>query len=741
MRMPSKSLHAGVLLPVLALLALAGAALPAAASALNPERHYEMVSPPYKGGLGAPQIEAVAENGESVAYYSPGVFAGSPAGLSQGLDPLDYVARRGSSGWSTTPLEPPDAFMPTVVGAGDISPSLDTTLVEGVPAPNFEAGAQAGTEVEFLSHATETSDVGGDFTLLGEPLKPLVEEPLTSLHYFGASKDFCNIVFRNEAEELQRGGYLLPEAKGALRPLYELVSGCSGEPAELRLVALDNNGNIISPLCEPNLGIAEYHIEVGSEFNAISTDGREAFFTTCIKNQISDYQLFVRLGGSKTIEVSRPLSEICGEGEVPCKGAAKRASADFAGASEDGSRVFFTTTAPLAGEDKDSGNDLYMATIGCSPSTPGCAVAEREVTSLTQVSHDPVPGEAAEVQGVVKIAPDGARAYFVARGVLTSEPGPEGRVPQSGADNLYVYSTTSGGSGGISFIGDLCSGHEFSGSVGDISCPNKTGSDEQLWRQRREVQTAGSDGGFLVFSSYAQLTPDDTDEAKDVYRYDAVTGALVRISGGEGGYDSDGNNSAFDATIATVEQGGLKGQYNLATRAISEDGSRIVFTSAEVLSPSAKNHLANVYEWHEAAGGQGAVSLVSAGTGESPVEDVVISPDGDNIFFDTTQGLLPQDTDGAPDVYDARIGGGDFPSAPAQPRACDGDACQGPLTNPAPLLVPGSVSQAPGENLPAPVVTQAKSKPKAKKKAKSQKKKKKKTTKKKARNSDHGKDK
>jgi hypothetical protein len=83
------------------------------------------------------------------------------------------------------------------------------------------------------------------------------------------------------------------------------------------------------------------------------------------------------------------------------------------------------------------------------------------------------------------------------------------------------------------------------------------------------------------------------------------------------------------------------------------------------------------------------------------VEDVVISPDGSDIFFDTTQGLVPQDTDGAPDVYDARVDGG-FPPEPGPIQPCSGDACQGPLTNPAPLLIPGSVVQVAGGNLAQP---------------------------------------
>lgn len=43
------------------------------------------------------------------------------------------------------------------------------------------------------------------------------------------------------------------------------------------------------------------------------------------------------------------------------------------------------------------------------------------------------------------------------------------------------------------------------------------------------------DGMLLVFSSYGQLRAVNTDSAKDVYWYDAVTGVLVRVSVGEEG--------------------------------------------------------------------------------------------------------------------------------------------------------------------------------------------------------------
>jgi hypothetical protein len=276
----------------------------------------------------------------------------------------------------------------------------------------------------------------------------------------------------------------------------------------------------------------------------------------------------------------------------------------------------------------------------------------------------------------------------------------------------------------ISFIDDLCSGSSLSGALEDTHCPSETGVDTGLWissGNQSEAQTASINGRYLLFSSYAQLTADDTDATKDVYRYDAETGAVERVSVGENGYDANGNNDNFNSSMALGHHGGsVRFQYELDVRAITEDGSRVIFTTTEPLSARAINHLANVYEWHQGdSGAAGSVSLISDGSADTSIEDDVIGTGGNDVFFVTTQGLIPGDADDAPDVYDARLGGG-FPPQPAPRKPCSSDACQGPLTNPVPLLVPSSVSQAPGENLDAPakMVTskKMKKKPKASKK-------------------------
>lgn len=701
----------------------------APAFALPAERHYEMVTPVFKGGFGALQIEGVSLDGEAVAFYSGGAFAGAPSGFQS----LDYLARRGGSGWSTVPLMPPASLIPAGFGKGDVTPSLDMELQLGKPGPNSQ---NSFAEEDVFLHSTDSPDVVGGWEL-SKTLNPITDQPLQT-SYDSASSSFCHMVLESPGVEP-----LVPEAVGisATNESYEFDRGCDGEPQSLSLIGLNNKGGLISRTCDTGIGEGQYSPGGLSSFNAVSTDGAEIFFTVCLSGDTSSsspHQVFVRLDGSRTIEVSRPLGQTCDE--VPCSGAAERGSANFVGASEDGSRVFFTAPLsvgqpPIVSGSTDASNNLYMATIGCPAGKSVCSVAEREVVSLTQVSHDPTTGATADVQGVVRVAPDGSRVYFVAGGDLLSEAqqmaleGEGSEIPAVGADNMYVYDSKSRT---IDFIGDLCSAKELSGIVEDSRCPSEAGSDETLWTNSSEgqAQTAGVDGGFLVFATYAQLLTSDANKVRDVYRFDADTGSLVRVSGGENGYDSDGNRSVFgqngEALGASIRPGhhggGLREQYELDTRAISEDGSRVVFTSAEPLSPLAINGLENAYEWHEGTGaaGPGSVSLISSGGSIEPVNDVVISSDGVNVDFLTSEGLVQQDIDGASDIYDARLGGG-FPLPAAERRPCEGDACQGPLTSPAPLLVPGSVSQSPGGNF-APPRQPAKPKKKAPKKTRSKKK-------------------
>jgi hypothetical protein len=256
------------------------------------------------------------------------------------------------------------------------------------------------------------------------------------------------------------------------------------------------------------------------------------------------------------------------------------------------------------------------------------------------------------------------------------------------------------------------------------------------------------DGRFLVFESHADLTPDDTSTAAQVFEYDAQSGVLVRVSVGEDGYNDEGNtflssvgkfandpeqdHSLEDPNDALLRSANYEGSYSAATYYnwldVSADGSYVVFESSDGLTPEALNHVRihpafgeelegdygalyaeNVYEYHD-----GGVFLISDGrdataelTGSSVGFGFGTDPSGRDVFFTTTDQLVSQDTDSQLDVYDARVDGG-FPVVQSAAE-CSGDVCQGPLSSAPVLLSPGSEFQAGGNPpvaSPVPVAAQ-----------------------------------
>jgi hypothetical protein len=228
------------------------------------------------------------------------------------------------------------------------------------------------------------------------------------------------------------------------------------------------------------------------------------------------------------------------------------------------------------------------------------------------------------------------------------------------------------------------------------------------------------DGRFLVFPSSGDLTPDDSSRsgARQIFRYDAQTGELIRISVGDNGFNDNGNRSgptpcgvgfcAEDAAIPvrTLQQGPR------TDPTMSHDGSEVFFMSPVALTTHALNdvpigtskqdgetpdYAQNVYEWHA-----GHVYLISDGhdasrdEGQTPLCPTVssvclIAADGSgrNVFFSTADRLVPQDTDTSLDYYDARVcepqSGNPCIAAPAAGAPCVEEACHG-----TPPAIPGA---------------------------------------------------
>jgi hypothetical protein len=232
-------------------------------------------------------------------------------------------------------------------------------------------------------------------------------------------------------------------------------------------------------------------------------------------------------------------------------------------------------------------------------------------------------------------------------------------------------------------------------------------------RDRRPVD-ATRDGRFLLFlSSREGLTPGDTATTNQLFEYDAQTRELVRVSQGEDGYNDNGNATGFGVNVTPVEEGQAfsGGDHHSSTNRgdVSEDGSTVAFQTSGRLSPlasSAEQGCRSVYEYRSRGRiSNGGVRLISDGAdvelrqngGTCGAALQGMDASGANIMFMTADGLLPFDTDGVRDLYDARVDGG-FP-LPAVSAGCAGDACLGaPAASPV-LSGAGSTAVAGGANL------------------------------------------
>lgn len=188
------------------------------------------------------------------------------------------------------------------------------------------------------------------------------------------------------------------------------------------------------------------------------------------------------------------------------------------------------------------------------------------------------------------------------------------------------------------------------------------------------------DGRYALLSTQISLsqTPPpgvtvegtDTDSHTDVYRYDAVLNRLTLLSAGP-----SGGNGSFDATSRSPLEGpqfpGAEGTGGeIVLRAMSDDGQRAWFSTGEGLTPDDSNEADDLYEWHS-----GALSLISDGRAKGEVAFAGASPDGRTVLFRTTRTLLSRDRDGGDrDVYAARIGGGFDESRPSS--GCAQQPCQ-----------------------------------------------------------------
>jgi hypothetical protein len=365
--------------------------------------------------------------------------------------------------------------------------------------------------------------------------------------------------------------------------------------------------------------------------------------------------------------------------------------------SHDGSRIFFSDAGSAAAG--GAPRQLYVREGG-------------QTTLISEGQGGPRDGQPSDQDVDFQIAtPDGAHVFFITTAQLTADATVGGglyrydldtgdltflstgavdttagaqvqgvlRVSTDGSRAYFVANDTLGGEGAV---GGPNLYMVDGGGVRFITTLTPGGfPDASDWTGGEGLRTtkATPDASRIVFQSAADLTPDNDGGVTQVYLYDANEDTLQCVSCPPAGVTPNPQGGSLDEEGPTIFLGSIPGD-------ISNDGSTIQFQTADALVPEDSNGQPDVYLW---VNGTNYI----LGTGSNPAPAIIggMSKDGKDAFFLTRDALVPVDNDGGMyDVYDARVGGGlaNQQKVPAAP--CEGDACR-PSPPPTPFNPPGSV--------------------------------------------------
>jgi hypothetical protein len=219
------------------------------------------------------------------------------------------------------------------------------------------------------------------------------------------------------------------------------------------------------------------------------------------------------------------------------------------------------------------------------------------------------------------------------------------------------------------------------------------------------------DGLHLAFMSEESLTGYDNTDAvsggsdSEIFIYDAGSQELACVSCNPSGARPIGQRLPAPYVVSRAPLGRPAAAWLNTSqtqlypaRALTDDGNRVFFNSFDALLPGDTNGKQDVYEWERDGFGTcqkagGCISLISTGQSPEFSEFSDASPDGSDVFFRSFASILSQDP-GSLDLYDARVGGG-FP-IPAEPAPCEGAACQSPPAAPNDPTPASSAYDGPG---------------------------------------------
>jgi hypothetical protein len=658
----------------------------------------EMVSPPAKFLQGA-EGASVSLDGSMVQFRSRGALGDAP-GLIELFRGDAYLATRGQSGWNV------ESMLPPTQANGNWTRTWNTGVDPGRSlTPDFSRWLTfAATDAQNDEGVAQAFQAGTDgfFTALSPLLAPIDglhgDSNVRYSSFEGASADHSQLFFKpGDLQTMYLPGDPSPSGTSADRNTYVARLGSAGAPT-LELLTRDGDGKVWGGRCGSRVGGAvqgDSALANGRNQGAVSADGTRVLFMTrpgqegdaACDSATNKLRVMLREQAAGGPLISQLYSSECGRVTPACD----TTDGDdlFQGASVDQSKVYFLSSRQLASTDLDGigvPNGCQGFVVG------GCDLYLYDSTRpmgqrLTQVSAgdetNPSPGAGAEVHdGIAAISGDGSHVYFVARGVLTTDPSPSGATAVAGEPNFYVYQRAEDDpDGDIAYIGAADVGDDAvlsstglwgrAGTFKDSAYPVPvTGKDE-------DGVEVGGDGHVLVFRSVAPFTADDTDNGhRDVFRYDADAHELVRVSkAAVGGMD----NGEIDVEAFQIN-GSLPGTaFAEFKRWVSEDGDTITLQTTEGLAADDTNALSDDYIWRDGelhrlpGSSRTSVSLQSIAGLPSPA----LSHDGSTIAFESFEQLLAADGDTVTDVYVARVGGGFHDPAPVAVCEALTDGCQG----------------------------------------------------------------
>jgi hypothetical protein len=673
-----------------AVCAVMAAALPTAGMATTTpagDRAYELVSPPDKrgGDISASTWRTrAASDGDAIGFISLTAF-GDVVGTGVATE---YLSTRfadsnpGTNGWATHALTPRD-----VGGSFDSITGLLESLYVGDFSADFGSAVYftktpltGDPNVALATNLYRRTDLrtagGGRFELVTEcPLCESTSAPLTppatqgqgiALRplLVGTSADFAHIAFESKQRLTDDTPAIADRAR-----LYEWDNGqvrLVGRIPATPAIECDDSGG---PACTPadvsigGSGAGTSHV-LSRTPHAVSdgSDGQSRiFFTRPTDDGTSsaptsfEGNVYMRVGGTRTVRLNAS-ERTSPDSFVPAK---------FLDAAADGTRAFFSTSEQLTEDAPAEGNKLYMYDATKPASAPD---------NLTLVSVDNEPGDLpGSVRGVIGVGGHGQYVYFVTNSQLVRD-APLFDITRKG---IYLWND-----GVLRFVGEV--------GVNELSVREQlsSGLNYQLEPRQARVTPDGKhvlftalDGAALLGYDHGECVLGIGNGCREVYVYSADSGELACASC---------NPSRATATVSAttwVHEG--VGGTNFTThdtRAISDDGSRVFFSTAEALVAADVNGKVDAYEYDVV---NRTPRLLSSGTDPSHSYFLDAGGDGRDAFFVTRERLVGWDRDGAYDLYDARVGGG-FPEPPPAPSVCSGDACQGTGNLPPALAAPVS---------------------------------------------------